>query len=288
MLPFLKYINDPEHERVCCIGVPYKTRIWQVGDASGLNGAFKIALSKAKREYLKHRDRPNFEPTDLVPLLNKSWERSFNNKSNALKAITYRGWNPLNFNLLDCLKASEGMVVDLTTENNGRVLPPPLPRPKINKGIGSYYMDKLLEEERKSKGRIEKFKKLKIEMKTREEKVEYFKKLTKISSAQLASNNHYTLDKMVLDRVQEKHDHAEEEKKVAEQKRHDKQRAADEKFYKTAQKFVDGWLLTVDDMKCLILRVKNNSDSPAKSKKADVEQQFYNRKQRIEDIVSTL
>lgn len=174
------------------------------------------------------------------------------------------------------------------TENYGGDLPPPIPCPNINEGIGSYYMDKLLEEERKSKGRIEKIKKLKSEMKTWEEKVEYFKKLTKISSAQLASNNHYTLDKMVLDRVQEKHDRAEEEKKVAEQKRHDKQRAADEKFYKTAQKFVDGRLLTVNDMKCLILRVKNNSDSPVKSKKADVEQQFYNRKQRIEDIVSTL
>ncbi len=152
MLPFLKYINDPEHKWVCCIGVPYATHIWQVGDASGLNGAFKIALSKTKREYLKHHDRPNFEPTDLVPLLNKAWECSFNNKSSAVKAITYRGWNPLNFNLLACLKASEGTVVDLTTENNGRDFPPPLPRPNMNKGIGSHYMDKLLEEEWKSKG----------------------------------------------------------------------------------------------------------------------------------------
>ncbi len=55
-------------------------------------------------------------------------------------------------------------------------------------------------------------------MKTREEKVEHLKKLTKISSAVLASNNHYALDKTVLERVQQKHDQAEEEKRVAEEK----------------------------------------------------------------------
>ncbi len=142
-------------------------------------------------------------------------------------------------------------------------------------------MDKLPEEEQISEGRLEKFKKLKSEMKTREKKVKYFKRFTKISSAQLASNNHYTLDKLVLDRVQEKHSHAEEEKKVAEQKRIDKQQAADKKFYKTAQKFVDSRLLTIDDMKYLILRVKSNSDSPVKAKKADVEQHLTIRNSKL-------
>jgi hypothetical protein len=27
LLPFLKYINEPRHEWVCCIGVPYATHI---------------------------------------------------------------------------------------------------------------------------------------------------------------------------------------------------------------------------------------------------------------------
>jgi hypothetical protein len=34
--PFLKYINDSNHEWVCCIGVPYATHIWQLADASEL------------------------------------------------------------------------------------------------------------------------------------------------------------------------------------------------------------------------------------------------------------
>jgi hypothetical protein len=50
MLPFLKYVNRPEHNWVYCFGVPYATHIWQVVDASSLNGAFKIELAKEKRE----------------------------------------------------------------------------------------------------------------------------------------------------------------------------------------------------------------------------------------------
>ncbi len=81
MLPFLKYIDDPEHGWVCCMGVPCATHIWQVGD---VNGTLKIALTKAKREYIKHRKKPGFDPTDSVPLLNRAWESSFNNASSVI------------------------------------------------------------------------------------------------------------------------------------------------------------------------------------------------------------
>ncbi len=67
-LPFLQYVNDENHKWFCCFGIPYATHVWQVGDASALNGAFKIHLTKAKREYIKKRGAPRFEPTDIVPL----------------------------------------------------------------------------------------------------------------------------------------------------------------------------------------------------------------------------
>jgi hypothetical protein len=134
---------------------------------------------------------------------------------------------------------------------------------------------------------MEKFKQLKSEIKTQEEK-EHLKKLTKISSAVLASNNHYTLDKMVLECVQQKHDQAEEEKRVAEAKSNEKHRAANEKFYKMAEKYLSGRSLNIDDTKCLILRMKSGTDSPLKSKKAEVELQYNRRKQRINDLIATL
>jgi hypothetical protein len=93
---------------------------------------------------------------------------------------------------------------------------------------------------------------------------------------------------MVLEHVQQKHDQAEEEKRVAEEKRNEKQRAANEKFYKTAEKYLSGRSLNVDDMKCLILRMKSGTGSPLKSKKAEVELQYIRWKQRIKNLIATL
>jgi hypothetical protein len=47
--PFLEYINDLEHKWVGCFGVPYATHVWQVADASSLNGCFKIELTKQNK-----------------------------------------------------------------------------------------------------------------------------------------------------------------------------------------------------------------------------------------------
>jgi hypothetical protein len=49
-LPFLLYINDSdEHPWVVCIGMPYRTHLWQVPDLSELNGTFKMGLTYAKK-----------------------------------------------------------------------------------------------------------------------------------------------------------------------------------------------------------------------------------------------
>jgi hypothetical protein len=97
--------------------------------------------------------------------------------------------------------------IDLTATDaasNEYMMPPPLPHPNITAGIGSYYMDLIKEEEQKSEGQKQKFIKLKSEVKTREEKVEHFKKLTKVSSSVLATNNHCVLDQMILIRCRKR------------------------------------------------------------------------------------
>ncbi len=77
-------------------------------------------------------------------------------------------------------------------------------------------------------------------------------------------------------------------KQVAEQKRNEKKWSADEKFYKVAEKFVSGAQLSVDDMRCLLLWVKSCTDSPLRTKKADVERQYNDRKHRIEEVISAM
>ena len=48
-LPFLDYVTVDDTRWTVCIGVPYGTHVWQVADSSEQNGAFKMALTKAKQ-----------------------------------------------------------------------------------------------------------------------------------------------------------------------------------------------------------------------------------------------
>jgi cystathionine beta-lyase family protein involved in aluminum resistance len=53
----------------------------------------------------------------------------------------------------------------------------------------------------KNEGRKKRNEEIKNEQKTKQQKVEHLKKKTKVSSAQLAAHNHYTLDETVRDMV---------------------------------------------------------------------------------------
>lgn len=103
-LPFLRYINTPEDHWVVCLGVPYGTALWQIGDSKEQNGSFNIALTRAKQELVEYREAkclpPKLQSTDLIPLINKAWSQSFARISKNKKAILDRGWNPLNKALL--------------------------------------------------------------------------------------------------------------------------------------------------------------------------------------------
>jgi len=105
-LPFLQYINDPAHEWVVCIGVPYGTSYWQVGDSAEQNGSYKMALTKSKRELVlkKQRsciDNPRIETHEIMLIIRSAWNNSFARVDYNKKAIAARGWNPLTRNLLD-------------------------------------------------------------------------------------------------------------------------------------------------------------------------------------------
>ena len=103
-LPFLKYINSPQDHWVVCIGVPYGTALWQVGDSKEQNGSFNIAFTRAKRDLVAKREslglRGELEDTDLMPLINSAWANSFARVSKNKNAIVERGWTPLNRNIM--------------------------------------------------------------------------------------------------------------------------------------------------------------------------------------------
>ena len=97
-MPFLKYINTPEDNWIACIGVPYSTALWQVGDSKEQNGSFNMAMTKAKQRLLEDKDTLGLQndgivDTDLMPLINEAWEKSFVRVKKNQNAIADRGWN---------------------------------------------------------------------------------------------------------------------------------------------------------------------------------------------------
>jgi hypothetical protein len=105
-LEFLEYINTAEHKWNCCIGLPYGTSYWQVGDSSEQNGCFKMALTKVKQQLVMQKNDSGLEYTinreDIVGLVQKAWKSSFARVETNRQAISKRGWGPraLNYNAL--------------------------------------------------------------------------------------------------------------------------------------------------------------------------------------------
>ncbi len=105
-LPFLQYVNDDDHRWIVCIGVPYGTSYWQVGDSSEQNGSYKMALTKSKRELVMKKQRscfknPRIETYEIVMIMSEAWQKSFGRVPFNKDAIAARGWYPLTRNLLD-------------------------------------------------------------------------------------------------------------------------------------------------------------------------------------------
>ena len=103
-LTFLEYINDPTTKGNVCIGVPYGTSYWQVGDSTEQNGYFKMAITRHKRNLLQKKEsrRAAFaiEGEDVFDLVAQAWDESFARISSNQKAIAERGWTSLNYNCL--------------------------------------------------------------------------------------------------------------------------------------------------------------------------------------------
>ena len=83
----------------------YGTALLQVGDSKEQNGSFNMAITKAKQNLLEFKDSIGLQndgmlDTDLMPLVNKAWDKSFARVHKNRNAIVDRGWNPLNKALL--------------------------------------------------------------------------------------------------------------------------------------------------------------------------------------------
>jgi hypothetical protein len=293
-LSFLEYISNPDHLWRVCIGVPYGTHVWQVADSSELNGAFKIAMTKAKREYLlhKHSSQQSFCPTDLMPLLCQAWNNSFGKYKNGEKAIKERGWGPLNYRLL------LNPIFNTAIENSEAILasePPESEKPtQINiSGSSEYFFHKLLDAYSKNEGVRAAYREKENVQDDTNRKYKSIKELTRISSGTLTANNHHCLNNEdLLECIRSKSNM--DNKKVSEKKeRHDdkmkQQQARFEKAFATYAN--DKSKLTIADYRSLLVHYLQPGEGPikpnsTKSQLHDQWMQIEHRARRVIDIAS--
>ena len=204
----LSYTNENEdHRWRLCLGVPNATHLWQVGDASQLNGKYKIETYKYKRMLMKFKLRnklkPQIEKYDIVPMVNEAVKNSFFIKDASKNAVAERGWNPLNYYLLD-----HPMLKDTSeSEKNNQTIKrlPACDLSTINLSGNSVVetskdlMQKILNDER-----IDKFR---LDMKSQEKKNEMFDQIgltKKLTAGALFECNKIELDRTVLGTVRKK------------------------------------------------------------------------------------
>jgi hypothetical protein len=126
---FLSYIR--QNQWCACIGLPYGTHLWQVGDSPAQNGSFKYFEAEYK-DYLLREKRIRglalcIKPTDIIPIVNYCWQQSFARVEGNMKAILERGWYPSNKALLthpDVLRTKRNdtiseLEVDTSTTTDG-------------------------------------------------------------------------------------------------------------------------------------------------------------------------
>jgi hypothetical protein len=295
-VPFLEYVNGDGHEWTCCLGVPYGTHLWQVADSPYLNGNFKTALTNAKRRLfeIKAAIGKNFEPTDIMPLVSSAWQESFGVCSNGIKAIATRGWGPLNYYVLDDPLLHRTNHCDSTSTNNGsdtsHQSSVDLAHVNVSYGAGRTLLDKLMLDASKDKIHMDALEKRKSEMDTIRNKIERLKRLTRISSGQLASISQYHVGPEVYNEIQHRLEQDQAKQKARDCRKDQRVNALALRYLHTRQKMHENptLVLNTDDLKTLLQYHKRRDDSPIKTKAKDLRQQWERRKDRLESSPTSL
>jgi len=79
-LNFLIYINNEGTKWIVCLGTPFGTSYWQVGDSAEQNDAFKMAWIHEKRKLVNFKQDCTIPlpltSDDIMPLINCAWDAS--------------------------------------------------------------------------------------------------------------------------------------------------------------------------------------------------------------------
>jgi hypothetical protein len=287
-LPFLNYINDPEHKWKVCIGVPYATHMWQPHDSSELNGTFKTQLYKVKEKYLREKpeNQQRFVSTDIVPIVNKCWPSTLGNISFAKKSLYERGWTVLNYCLLDdprlLDKPAECATVASIPNDNQQEIDGSIAE-TLNPVSQRYLstLDKLIDDRLKSEGRKRKYEDIVSKTATKTQKIQHLEKMLNVSSGKLACNNIFCLDENVRDRMLVDENDKRQKQRELQERKTKQQEKQQQTFKYAAIKYFSGRTLLVTDIKSILKHTSVPTDSPMKNKVQELRDQLHRRRHRM-------
>ena len=205
---FLEHVVNEEHRWHVCLGVPYATSYWQVGDSQEQNGTFKVNWYRAKRKYMSWKnDRGmgyKMSAKEILPLLNDIWCARYDNIENNLKATSKRGWNPPSRKLL----THPELIDDTESENKTCVSSNStselfdVSMIQMEDGPAVWIIDKICQE-RARKGGIESRQQ---KLANGQEFIKAMQECKRVTAGFLVSFGQHELDKNVADMVKEKFD----------------------------------------------------------------------------------
>jgi hypothetical protein len=279
-LDFLRYINNRETRWTVCIGVPYGTHLWQMGDSSEQNGAFKQALIKQKQKIIYEKSKLHLpgkvEKQDIIGLVHHLWNASFAKVESNKKAIRNRGWNPLNYKLLDhpelTRKKKNDAVMDAYINCNLHGVEAIEPS-KLNftNGVSQTMLDNLLDEMERQRARNTAL--MESAEERREESMNHFQTSTRMSAGIAFNAQSLNLSTgSVLDRVEGIHQ-MREEREAAQVERRAREDDTEKRNFEAVTSFMVESNKTIQDLnvqqlKALVKWFKRPGDSkmPSKSK----------------------
>ena len=285
-LPFLQYINNPETEWRCCIGVPYGSHFWQVADSNECNGSFKTNIYKFKQSMYdcKPEGKRGFKDSDIIPIVNHAFDKSFGKIDSVKKAIAHRGWNPLNYCLLTAPDIAATKNKDRTestdeqantvTIGEGETTTASL---NISTGTSATLFDELLWQEKRNEERLERIRKKKREKEAEFDGKNKLKSVGRITSSKLAAATHFSLDETVLEAVKERVDQKEQEEKDKQDKRDAVQQKLLEQYNVAKEREREGTQkLRLSDMRAIVRKERLNTDDYRSNMGKEALEQLYN------------
>ena len=273
--PFLEYVNNAETEWFVCIGVPYGSHMWQVADSSQCNGAYKTAIAKYKQKVydMKPEAKKAWRDSDVLPIVKHAFQDSFAKESSVKHAVASRGWNPLNYALLNHPDIKASMPKDWQTQNNDddvasvvvtetTAAASTIGAVNIQTGTSASLLDEIIRHEQTNEQRMKNIKEKAMNELEQSRISEDVRLKGRITSSKLAAQGHFQLDKSVRDAVKRRADEVQAEEQEKQRKRVEKEQKQRQKYEEAKNKEANpNKTLTLSD-KRLICRYERLSTDP--------------------------